>query len=122
MSSAVVAVRSARASLTGLLLALALVGLAPEAAAQAYHPATLAGIDREREFDLQAFDAFRAKRPAAEDSRALKRPDAWTLYGRLGLMNFQNQLDSSGGATQFSWRRTGPALGGRIYVGIRRSF
>jgi len=52
----------------------------------------------------------------------LERPEPWTLYGRLGLLNFQNQLATDSSGTQLSLRRTGPGLGGRIYIGIRRRF
>ena len=72
--------------------------------------------------DLQALDAFSGKRRGAEGLRPLERPEPWTLYGRLGLLNFQNQLAPDSSGTQLSLRRTGPGLGGRIYIGIRRRF
>jgi hypothetical protein len=37
-------------------------------------------------------------------------------------MYFQNRLDSSDSRTQFSFRGTGPSLGGRIYIGIHRTW
>jgi hypothetical protein len=43
-------------------------------------------------------------------------------YGRFGLLNFQNEPDPNGSGIQVSWRRTGPALGTKIYVGIHRRF
>jgi hypothetical protein len=53
-----------------------------------------------------------------------QRPQAWTLFGRLGAINYQNQLDrDSGSGGQFTLKRSGPSIGGtRIYVGIRRRF
>jgi hypothetical protein len=44
------------------------------------------------------------------------------LYGRFGIVNFQNPLDSQGNGLQFSRRRTGPGLTGRTYLGIHRRF
>jgi hypothetical protein len=37
-------------------------------------------------------------------------------------MHFQNQIEPRPQGFQFSWRGTGPNLGGRIYLGIHRSF
>jgi hypothetical protein len=52
----------------------------------------------------------------------LERPQPWKFYGRLGPMHFQNQMDAPTQGMQFSWRRTGPSLGGRVYIGIHRTF
>ena len=71
--------------------------------------------------DLQALDAFGGKR-RAEGLRPVERPEPWTLYGRLGLLNFQNQLDPDSSGMRLTLRRTGPGLGGRIYVGVHRRF
>jgi hypothetical protein len=112
--------RSAKPGVMALLLVVAV-----DASAQAYRPASPDflghALEREREADLQALDAFARKR-STEGARSLERPAPWTLYGRLGLVNFQNELDGQGSGTQFSWRRTGPGLTGRIYIGIRRRF
>jgi hypothetical protein len=74
--------------------------------------------------ELDALDAFARQRPAGGLSGApLERPGPWILYGRLGPLNFQNQLEQPGVAgTRFGWGRTGPALTGRIYMGIHRRF
>lgn len=105
-------------------MALLLV-VAAEAAAQAYRPASPDylghALEREREMDLQALDAF-AKKRSAEGLRPSERPGPWTLYGRFGLVNFQNELDAHSSGMQVTWRRTGPGLTGRIYVGIHRRF
>lgn len=120
MSFAEIAMRSARPGVMALLLV-----VAAGAAAQAYRPASLdrlgQALEREHETDLQAFDAFQGKR-SAEGFRPLERRGPWTLYGRLGLLNFKNELDPDSSGMQYSWRRTGPGLGGRIYVGIHRRF
>jgi hypothetical protein len=74
---------------------------------------------------LDGVDLFGGKRGVDPSERALEqRPQAWMLFGRLGVINYQNQLgrdDGSGG--QITLRRSGPGIGGtRIYVGIRRRF
>ena len=116
------------------VMALLLV-VAGEAAAQAYHPASLDRFEQApphvlahspssiralgHDMDLQALDAFGERR--AERFSPLERSERWRLYGRFGLLNFQNEPDRDGGI-RVSWRRTGPALGARIYVGIYRRF
>jgi hypothetical protein len=99
-----------------MALLLVVVG---EAAAQAYHPASLDRFEQ-ADMDLQALDAFGERR--AERFRSLERSDGWRLYGRFGLLNFQNEPDPNGSGIRVSWRRTGPALGTKIYVGIHRRF
>jgi hypothetical protein len=99
------------------VMALLLV-VAREAAAQAYHPASLERLGHD--MDLQALDAFGERR--AERFGPLERYKGWRLYGRFGLLNFQNEPDPSGSGIRVSWRRTGPALGAKIYVGIHRRF
>ena len=130
MSLAGIAMRSTKPGVMALLLVVAmalLLVVAVDAAAQAYPPASLERIEQApphvlgfsppavREMDLQALDAFAGKR-RAEGLRPLERPGPWTL----GLLNFQNQLDEDGSGRRL--RRTGPELGGQIYVGIHRRF
>src|SRR5882672_3444234 len=93
--------------------------VAGEAAAQVYRPASLERFEQALPTDLQALDAFGERR--AERFCPLERAERWRLYGRFGLLNFQNEPDRDGGI-RVSWRRTGPALGARIYVGIYRRF
>ena len=122
MSLAGIAMRSAKPGVMALLLVVAV-----EAAAQApphvlgFSPPVFRTLDQEHAEDLQALDAFSGKR-RAEGLSPLGRPEPWTLYGRVGLLNFQNQLAPDSSGTQLSLRRTGPGLGGRIYIGIRRRF
>jgi len=52
----------------------------------------------------------------------LERPGIWTLYGRFGVVNSQDQLGPESSGVLFTWRRTGPGLGGKISVGIHRRF
>jgi len=117
------------------VMALLLV-VAGEAAAQVYHPASLERFEQPpphvlarsasgiralgHDVDLQALDAFGERR--AGRFGPLERSQGWRLYGRFGLLNFLNQPDPNGGGVQVSLRRTGPALGAKIYVGIYRRF
>ena len=98
---------TARRVMPGVMALLLVV--AGEAAAQAYRPAS-----------LEQFDAFGEQR--AGRFSTLERSTGWRLYGRFGLLNFQDELDPNGSGVQVSWRRTGPALGAKIYVGIHRRF
>jgi hypothetical protein len=133
-----IAMRSAKPGVMALLLVAAV-----EAAAQAYRPASLDGVERapphvlglspsavralhqEHEMDLQAFDGFDGfgGKRRADGIRVLERPAPWTLYGRFGLVKFQNELDPHSSGMQLTWRNTGPGLGGKkLFVGLRRSF
>jgi hypothetical protein len=123
--------RSAKPGVEALRLVAVMAMLlvaALEAAAQApphvlgFSPPAVRALDQEHAMDLQALDAFSGKRRGTEGLSPLERPEPWTLYGRLGLLNFQNQLAPDSSGTQLSLRRTGPGLGGRIYIGIRRRF
>jgi hypothetical protein len=113
-----------------------LAACAGEAAAQAYPPQALERFEAApplalqlspfgmRELDeLHGVDLFGGKRRVDPFDRSLEqRPQAWTLFGRLGVINYQNQLDRDSGG-QFTLKRSGPGIGGtRIYVGIRRRF
>ena len=113
-----------------------LLMVAGEVAAQTYHPASLDRFEQApphllanspsairalgHDMDLQALDAFGERR--AERSGPLERSEGWRLYGRFGLLNFQNEPDPNGSGIRVNWRRTGPALGTKIYVGIHRPF
>jgi len=117
------------------VMALLLV-VAGEAAAQAYHPAALERFEQApphvlahspsairalgHDMDLQALDAFAERR--AERFGSLERSEGWRLYGRFGLLNFQDEPDANSSGIRVSWRRTGPALGTKIYLGIHRRF
>jgi len=88
-----------------------LLAVAGEAAAQAYHPAS-----------LERFEQAPPGERRAERFGPLERSEGWRLYGRFGLLNFQNEPDPNGSGIRINWRRTGPALGTKIYVGIHRPF
>jgi hypothetical protein len=137
MRAAEIAVRFA---MPGVMALLPLC--AGEAAAQAYPPQALERFDAAPPLALQlspsglrslqseldevhGVDVFGGKRRIDPFDRSLEqRPQAWMLFGRLGAINYQNQLgrdDGSGG--QITLKRSGPSIGGaRISVGIRRRF
>jgi len=73
----------------------------------------------------QGVDMFGGKRGVDPFERSLEqRSQAWTLFGRLGVIHYQNQLDrDSGSGGEITLKRSGPSIGGtRISVGIRRRF
>ena len=127
-------------------MALALV-FAGELAAQAYQPENFAhldsvrstpplamglsgssilrALDNERLQELRALEPFRGGKRAIDrfSEQVLERPKPWTLYGRLGVLNFQNPIEPRGDeGMRFTLRSTGPRLTGRIYIGIHREF
>src|SRR5262249_39250621 len=81
-------------------------------------------FDREMQADLYTLGAFAGRKSVDRYERVeAERPQPWQFYGRLGPMYFQNRLDSSGDTgVQLGFRRTGPSLSGRVYVGIHRTF
>jgi hypothetical protein len=81
-------------------------------------------LNQEFEDDLYALHAFGGKRRLDRFTiSSLERPTPWKVYGRLGLLNFQNELEPQySQGLRFSWRRTGPKLTGRVYIGIHRTF
>ena len=120
----------------GIMASLAVY--AGEAAAQAYSPQALERFEAApplalqlspfgmRELDeLHGVDMFGGKRRVDPFERSLEQgPQAWMLFGRLGVINYQNQLDPDGGSGgQFTLKRSGPSIGGtRISFGLRRRF
>ena len=102
MRAAEIAVRLAMAGVMALLAACAAPPLAPD-----------------------SVDLFGGKRRFDPVDRSLEqRPQAWTLFGRLGAINYQNQLDrDSGSGGEITLKRSGPSIGGaRISFGLRRRF
>jgi len=67
--------------------------------------------------------AFAGKRRIDGFTESVEKPKPWTFYGRLGVLNFQNELEPErSNGMRFTLRRTGPRLTGRVYIGIHRSF
>jgi hypothetical protein len=76
--------------------------------------------------DFTELDAFgQGKRGLGRfaNSAAANRPQPWTVYGRFGLFNFQNRItEQKLSETDIGWRRTGPSLTGRYYIGVHKQF
>jgi hypothetical protein len=74
--------------------------------------------------DIRALNAFGGRsRMDRYVSPGPEKPRHWTVYGRLGVFNFQDYVDQSRSeGMRFTFRRTGPKLTGRFYVGIHREF
>jgi hypothetical protein len=131
----------------GILVRLALAGagvLMPlVAAAQMYRPQALEDAPSEPALVLglssTGVDAF--NRDLAREARSLdlltrgkvgadrladqgtERPGPWVLYARVYVFNFANNLgEQKLTESQIGFGRTGPAIAGRIYVGIRKRF
>ena len=111
----------------------ALAFLAVDAAAQSVEqapalalqlsPAGMRAISNETDREFLALEAFGGKRAVDQFSNPPPvRAQGWTLYGRLGIVNFQDRLDGRTPGTQIGLRRTGPALTGRVYIGVHRQF
>ena len=116
---------------------------ASEASAQMYRPEPLEPVPTERlqapglsssgihaldgqfdqDRDLFAFQIFGGGRRLdnLNHSHPIDRPGPWVLYGRVYLLNFQNQLSEEPGIS-IGFKRTGPSIAGRIYIGIRKRF
>ena len=77
----------------------------------------------DRDQDVFAFEVFGGGRrlDRLTVSNGFDRPGPWVLYGRFYVLNFQNQFTDEP-AIRIGFGRTGPNLGGRIYVGIRKRF
>jgi len=120
------------------VISMTLLALAPRLAAAQSNPfdrseappmaynfggGTVRSLEEEFQSDLHTLGAFAGRKSVDRYERVeIERAQPWKLYGRLGPMHFQNRLDSSEQRTQFTFRRTGPSLGGRIYIGIHRTF
>jgi hypothetical protein len=84
---------------------------------------TLRVLEQEFQADLYVLGAFSGKRRLDRFSPAtLERPQPLRFYGRLGPMHFHNQLEPTPQGLQFSFRRQGPSLGGRVYIGVYKTF
>ena len=126
-----------RISTAGWAIIVGLLALAPRTAAAQSNPfdrndaphfvqnftgGTVREVEQQFQADLYVLGAFAGKRRLDRfDASAVERPQPWKLYGRLGPMHFHNQIEPRQGL-QFSFRRQGPTLGGRVYIGIHKTF
>jgi hypothetical protein len=132
----------------GIVVRLALAGagalLPLVAAAQMYRPESFDEMPREREPALvlglspsgidalnhdfareaRLFDLVRGKVGADRLAEiTADRPEPWILYARIYVLNFRNNLgEQKLMESQVGFGRTGPAIAGRIYIGIRKRF
>jgi hypothetical protein len=122
-------------SLTVLLLVAALnaaaqgIGETPAAGsmpslALGLSSASVRALNEEVDDQLRALDAFGGRGRADRFTNGgYERSIPWMLYGRMGVFNFQNEIDPSRSeGARITLRGAGPKLTGRNYIGIHRSF
>jgi hypothetical protein len=89
-------------------------------------PSAIDALNYELDADYRSLDAFAGSKRGVDrfgPSGGSNRPSGWRFYGRFGLVNFQNRLGEQHLAdTQITWRRTGPAVAGRYYIGLHKQF
>ena len=96
---------------------------AAPALALSFGGGSVRAFERDMQDDLYALGAFSGRKSVDRYERVeAERPTPWQFYGRVGPINFLNRLDSNDSGVQLIFRRTGPSLGGRIYIGIHRTF
>ena len=82
-------------------------------------------LNSEADYDIRSFDFARGKRGIDRigSGRSSERVEGWRFYGRVYLLNFQNELGRTPlMGTEVTFRRTGPSLTGRIYFGFSKRF
>ena len=121
-----------------------LLSLSGSAAAQSYRPesferpeaapglnlglssALVQSLNSERDYDIRSFEAFGGGKRGIDRFGAghiSERPERWRLYGRFYVLNFQNTLgETPFMQTQVTFRRTGPGIAGRVYIGITKRY
>jgi hypothetical protein len=95
------------------------------AAAQIYRPQAFAdSFEREPAQLSLALDLVSGKVGADRiPDPGNDRPGPWVLYARVYVLNFANNLgEQKLSESQIGFGRTGPAIAGRIYIGIRKRF
>jgi hypothetical protein len=94
--------------------------------AMSMSPSAIDALNYELDADYRSLDAFAGSKRGVDrfgPSGGSNRPSGWRFYGRFGLVNFQNRLGEQRLAdTQITWRRTGPAVAGRYYIGLHKQF
>jgi hypothetical protein len=88
-------------------------------AREAYSAGALASID------ARSFGALVSGKVGADrlNESGSQRPGPWVLYARAYVFNFSNNLgEQKLTESQIGFGRTGPAIAGRVYVGIRKRF
>lgn len=61
--------------------------------------------------------------PRLNEPEEKPRAQGWMIYGRLGILRWQNDMsDDDLSSFKFGLRHSPPKLGGRAYIGIHRRF
>jgi hypothetical protein len=85
--------------------------------------ASVDALNAEFDDDFRTLDAFAKRRGIDRLPSTAQLHGEWKLYGRVYLVNFQHKIDQDENATRFTWRRSGPRIGGaRIYILLHREF
>jgi hypothetical protein len=130
-----------RIAVVTLVSAFSALAWAADCAAQLYRPerpaareygpelnlhlstAGVEALNAEFDEDLRILNAFAQKRGMDRLPSSVQLHGEWKLYGRLYLINFQHRIDDSEAKTRWSWRRSGPRIGGaRVYIRMHREF
>ncbi len=89
----------------------------------ALSPGAIDALNAELDDDFRQLDAFAKRRGIDRLPDAAQIHGEWKLYGRFYLVNFQNKLEDSEASMRFTWRRSGPRIGGaRVYILLHRQF
>lgn len=82
-------------------------------------------LQEEFDVDFHILGAFAGTRRLDRFDRGsgTEKPMPWKFYGRVGIFNFQREIEPQyNQGLRFSFRRTGPRLTGRVYIGVHRTF
>ena len=82
-------------------------------------------LNEQFDIDFHILGAFAGTRRLDRFDRGsgVERPTPWKFYGRVGIFNFQREIEPQyNQGLRFSFRKTGPRLTGRVYIGVHRTF
>lgn len=95
------------------------------AEAMSLSPAAIQALNEQLGGEYRSLDAFGSGKRGVDrfSPSSSTRPGPWVFYGRMGILNFQNQLGEQPLAdSRITWRRTGPSIAGRYYIGLQKRF
>ncbi len=85
--------------------------------------ASIDALNAELDEDFRVLDSYAKRRGIDRLPTSAQLHGEWKLYGRVYLVNFQHKIEEDENATRWTWRRTGPRIGGaRIYILLHRQF
>ena len=82
-------------------------------------------LNEQFDVDFHILGAFAGTRrlDRFDRSSGVEKPTPWKFYGRVGIFNFQREIEPQySQGLRFSFRKTGPRLTGRVYIGVHRTF